>query len=345
MRVLITGATGFVGGRLAAALAARGDQLTCLVRPGSSVGALTALGARCLHYKDVTDLQAVRQAVAGQEVVFHVAGRVTAVHVSQYYQVNVEGTRCLAQACAEQANPPVLVVVSSLAAAGPAINGRPRTETDPPRPVSHYGRSKLAAELGAAAYGDRVPITVVRPCIVFGQGDRAMLDVFRSIAWYRMHLLPGFTRNRYSLIHVTDLVELLIQAACRGERIPTEVAEAVGRGETTTLGRGCYFAAHPQQLTYRELGEMVAQAAGVHSMLHILVPIPIVWLIAGAGTLASKWSGSPLYLNWDKAREIAAGSWTCSPQKAMDELGFRATASLLERLTETVHWYRKQNWL
>ena len=345
MKVLVTGATGFVGSHLATALVGQGAELTCLVRPSSATEPLAALGARCLPYADITDLQAIRQAVAGQQVVFHVAGRVTALKPSQYYQANVEGTRCVAQACAEQDNPPVLVLVSSLAAAGPAIDDRPRTEDDPPQPVSHYGRSKLAAELAAASYADRVPVTVVRPCIVFGQGDRATLDMFRSVARYRIHLIPGFARHRYSLIHVSDLVDLLIRAACRGQRIPAEVAEAVRRGETRATAQGFYFAAYPQQFSYWELGELIAQATGTRRKLSLAVPMPMVWLIAGAANVMSKWRGRAMYLNLDKAREIAAGSWICSPQKAMAELGFCPTVPPLERLKATVDWYRAHDWL
>jgi len=345
MKVLVTGATGFVGSHLAKALAGQGAELTCLVRPNSATEPLAALGARCLPFADITDLQAIRQAVAGQQVVFHVAGRVTAVKPAQYYQTNVEGTRCVAQACAEQDNPPVLVLVSSLAAAGPAVDHRPRTEDDPPQPVSHYGRSKLAAELAAASFGDRAPVTVVRPCIVFGQGDRATLDMFRSVARYRIHLIPGFSRHRYSLIHVSDLADLLVRAACRGRRIPAEVAEAVRRGETKTSGKGVYFAAYPQHLSYWELGGLIAEAANTPWVCFTLVPMPIVWLVAGVGTAVSKWRSSPVYLNLDKAREIAAGSWICSPQKAMAELGFCPTVSPLQRLKETVVWYRAHGWL
>jgi len=96
-------------------------------------------------------------------------------------RVNAAGVGAVAQACADQRDRPVLVLVSSLAAAGPS-GERPTVESDPPMPVSHYGRSKLAGEQMAMKFADALPITVVRPCIVFGAGDRGMYEVFRPIA-------------------------------------------------------------------------------------------------------------------------------------------------------------------
>ena len=90
---------------------------------------------------------------------------------------------------------------------------------------------------------------------------------------------------------------------------------------------------------------MVARALGHHPGHSLYFTTPLVWIIAGVTDLVGRISGQPVYLNLDKTREVTAGSWTCSPQRAVDELGFSVAAPLIDRLRETVEWYRKQGWL
>ena len=180
-KTLVTGASGFIGTHLVRALVEKGHAVTCLVRQRSVVKPLEALGTR-LCAGDVTDANSLTSAVNGQDVVFHLAGRTRALNAHEFHAVNEGGTRAVAQACAAQTPPPVLVIVSSLAAAGPSTLDRPHVETDPSAPVSHYGRSKRAGELAAAAMAHRIPVTVVRPPIVIGPGDRLGLPLFASVA-------------------------------------------------------------------------------------------------------------------------------------------------------------------
>ena len=122
---------------------------------------------------------------------FHVAGRVRALHQQQFTQDNVQGTRNIVSAAAAQEKPPVVVMVSSLAAGGPNQPGVPRRESDDDQPVSAYGKSKLAAERAAAELADRVPLSIVRPPIIFGPADPASLAIFRGVKLMRLHAVPG----------------------------------------------------------------------------------------------------------------------------------------------------------
>src|SRR5262245_3824487 len=140
-KVLVTGATGFIGSKLTERLLADGDEVTCLVRNPARAEALSRLGARLVQ-GDVRDAQSVRTAVGDTQIVYHLAGIISAFHSQEMTATNVTAFRNVAEACADRSTPPTILYVSSLAAAGPAIAGRPRVESDPAAPVSNYGRSK-----------------------------------------------------------------------------------------------------------------------------------------------------------------------------------------------------------
>jgi dihydroflavonol-4-reductase len=337
-KVLVTGASGFIGTHLVATLAARGDEVACLVRQTSKVDSLRESGAR-LVFGDVTDRNSLADAIAGQSIVYHLAGCTQSLAARHFYHVNQRGVANVAQVCAGQTTPPVLVSVSSLAAAGPANNGQPKTEADRSEPVSHYGHSKRAGERAAEHYADRVPITIVRPPIVLGEGDRLSLPLFRSIARFGVHMVPGLARRRFSLIHADDLVNLIILAAERGKRLPP-------RGRPESHGpQGYYFAACEENPAYSDLGRMIAEVMGRHLVVVLPTATPLVWMVAVAGEAISRIRHDPLFMNVDKAREITAGSWLCSADAAAKELGFSVSVPLLERLRQTAQWYREKKWL
>jgi nucleoside-diphosphate-sugar epimerase len=337
-KALVTGASGFIGLHLVEALVARGDKVTCLVRQASQTHSLKRLGLD-LVYGDVTDPHTLLAAVAGQDIVYHLAGLTLALNSRSFYRVNQFGFHNIAQVCARQANPPVLILVSSLAAAGPSLDGRPKSESDPARPVSHYGRSKRYGELQAELFADRVPITIVRPPIVLGQGDRLGLPMFQAIDKTGLHIVPGLGRHRYSLIHADDLAELMLLAAERGQRLP---APASSQAQS---GQGYYFAACEEDLAYDDLGRLIGKALGRGKVFPMHIATPLVWMVSGLVETISQIIRQPRYLHIDKAREITAGSWTCSPRRARDELGFQVKAPLSERLRQTALWYRKEGWL
>ncbi|MGD0382538.1 MAG: NAD-dependent epimerase/dehydratase family protein [Thermoguttaceae bacterium] len=337
-KVLVTGASGFIGQHLASALVARGDEVTCLVRKTSQIEGLNRLGVR-LVVGDITEPEGLTAAVAGQEAVYHLAGLTLALRKRHFFQVNQGGIRNIARACVAQGNPPVLVVVSSLAAAGPALDGRPKIESDPALPVSAYGHSKRAGELEAESFADRAPTTIVRPPIVLGEGDRLGLPMFRSVDKIGVHIVPGLGRHRFSLIHAADLVELLILAAQRGKRLAPP-----GQNGSQT-GQGYYFAACEDDLVYDDLGRLIGKVLGRRRVAPVHIASPVVWMVAAAVEAVSQITRRPLYLHIDKVREVTAGSWICSPRRAKEELGFSVKAPLVERLRQTARWYRKEGWL
>ena len=337
--VFITGASGFIGRHLARRLAAEGYSLKCLVRSTSARAHLEALDAELLP-TNLLDAEGLTCDVAGCDYVFHVAGMTCAFNPQDLTRINGEGSSALAQACAAQPNPPTVVIVSSLSAAGPVTNGIPHAANVVPRPVSDYGKSKRAGEIAFERYAANVPTTILRPGIVFGEENTEMFPMFQSIRQTGLHALPGWkTPGRVCLIHVADLVELAMRAAYRGSRISKLP------GEDGFTGAGYYFAADSQFPRYDDLGRMIQQAMGARRMVPVPVPTPILWTVGLISEKVAKLKGKPSIVNRDKAREGLAGDWIASPAQAQEELGFVPAEDLQTRLHQTAAWYQNHGWL
>lgn len=267
------------------------------------------------------------------DFVFHLAGRTAANNYDQFAAVNQTGCAHIAAACATQPNPPVLVVVSSLAAAGPSAAGQALVERDSPDPVSNYGRSKLAGELVAREWAAQMPISIVRPPVVFGPGDRAGLVLARSLQKLGVHVVhrPGLP---LSLIHANDLADALLLVARHGERLDP----------TDPRGTGVYYAADPSVSSYTEMGQMIAQGLGRRIRI-LKVRKWALALAATYGELAGRLRGRPIPMNWDKLREGTATGWVASPAKLSNQTAFKPARTLAERYQETIDWYRCEGWL
>ncbi len=212
MKVFVTGGTGFVGAHLVRALLERGDQVTCLVRSPAKAEALGWSSVRMVR-GDLGDADALRAGCAGAEVIYHLAGLISARHVREFMAVNRDSTADLLQAAS--ADPPGrFLYVSSLAAGGPTVPGRPIDETRPPAPVTDYGRSKLAGEVLVRG-GGGFPWTIVRAPVVYGEWDREVLKLFKVA---RTGLAPVFGdgSQQLSVIYAGDLARALIAALARG---------------------------------------------------------------------------------------------------------------------------------
>ena len=236
--------------------------------------------------------------------------------------------------------------MSSLAAAGPSSANRPRVESDPPTPVSHYGRAKRAAELIAERYAAQVPITIVRPPIVYGEGDLNMLRFFRSVFRLGIHVAVGVSYSRYSLIHVSDLVDSLVLCAQNGARLSPTGDSAAANPSAANPPSGYYFVAGDEQPTFAELGTLIGTAMGRARVLICRSPGTLVlWPAAAVAEVWARLRGRPFIFNFDKAREARAGSWTCSSQRVRSQVGFVPRAPLIDRLRQTGNWYLQQNLL
>jgi nucleoside-diphosphate-sugar epimerase len=322
MKTLVTGATGFVGSHLAEALRRRGDEVTALARSAGKAAALGPLGVRVVA-GDLHDRAALLRAVEGQDVVYHVAGVVAARSAADFLAANRDGTRNLAEA-AEQVGVGRFVLVSSMAAAGPAGKGRPLRGDEPPNPVTHYGRSKLAAE--AVVTASRLLWTILRPPMVYGPRDQEVLKVFRLV---RFGLAPvlGDGTQELSAVHGADLADALV---------------AVGSAEAAV--RRTYFPCHPEVFTGAEMARAVGRAMGKRPAV-IRVPAAIGRGVLTLTEAAARLAGQTTILTADKANEFFQPAWTGDPEPLSRDTGWRATRNLETGLAETYAWYRTAGWL
>ena len=318
----MTGGTGFVGTHLVAALRARGDEVTCLVRSPDRARALGWEGVRMIP-GDLTARAALVEGCGGADVVYHVAGRISARNLREFLAVNRDGTARVLEAAS--ASPPGRFVhVSTLAVGGPTLPGRPIDETRDPQPVTDYGRSKLAAETLVRESG--VPWTIVRPPVVYGERDRETLRIFR-LARAGWGPVIGDGTQELSVVYAGDLAGALIAAATT----------------TGTVGR-VYYAAHPDVTTSAALVGAVGVAVGrrprVVRLPDALARIAL-WTVGSLASLA----GRATLLSADKANEFLAPAWTCRSDALTRDSGWRATTDLTAGLSRTAAWYRAEGWL
>jgi nucleoside-diphosphate-sugar epimerase len=322
-RVLVTGAAGFIGRHLVRRLVEQGDTVRCLLQDPRRRRVFGSLPVECVA-GTLGDADSLARAVRGVNVVYHLAGATLPTRLKLYQTINGLGTRNLAQVCAMQAEPPIVVYVSSLAAAGPAFTGRPLTEDCAPHPVSEYGRSKLAGERYLRDVASRVPVTVLRPPGVFGPGDHYTLRLLQ-MARSGIALVPGREANPLSWVYVADLVEALTVAADRGRRLAPS--------DHVPDDEGVYFIALDAPASIIDALRIAATVEGRSAPRVIHVPEALVRLGAQFNALLTRLTGATFWLNPDKVCEALAGAWTCDPGKARRELGFACATDLFSGLT------------
>ena len=320
MKAFVTGATGFIGSFLAEALVRKGYTVTCLVRKTSDLKWIRHLDMDILH-ADLADPDAYAGRLREFDHIFHVAGLTKADSEKAFFHANAECTRILAAAVAKE-NPGLkrFLLVSSLAAAGPSLDGVPLTEGAVPLPVSAYGRSKLAGERAALSSAGSIPVTVIRPPAVFGPRDRDFLLVFKTA---QKGVFPYWGKCSYSLIYVEDLVRGLILAAERNE----------AAGKT-------YFLADSRIYSNDDIWQALSAAVG-RKAVRLRLPRSVLPVLAA---VIQKFQKKGI-INADKMQEIRFPHWTCDPEKAGKELGFFTEMTLGEGFSKTIGWYRKEKWL
>ncbi len=322
-KVLVTGANGFIGSHLVRELLKRGYEVNCLIRHTSDISSLKGLPVS-LHIGDVLEPDSLIPPMRNVEYVFHLAAELMVTSREAFERANVLGTKNVLDAARKHAAEPLkrFLLVSSQAAAGPGKDETPFDETAPPEPISWYGDSKKKAEDAVISFADEFPVTIVRPCAVYGEREKDISQIF-PVLERRLHAKLGIRRKYLVMVHVDDVVRGIADAAESDKTI----------NET-------YFLNHPEVLTAKDVVKITARAMGKPVGLMFPVPIVVLRMAAPFAELIHHFTRNRPRLTRDKAREIAQRFWVNDPSKAKRDFGWEARHTLLEGMKKTVAAFR-----
>ncbi|MBC3539369.1 NAD-dependent epimerase/dehydratase family protein [Rufibacter sediminis] len=325
-RVLITGASGFVGYHLVEAAVNAGLEVFAAVRPSSAVDHLLPFPIQYTHL-DFASVTALRQELEAKQYTYiiHAAGITKAKDAQEYNRVNADFTRNLGVAAAQAAIPlKKFVFISSLAALGPISykEAKSITEENEPKPVTNYGRSKLLAEQYLAGI-QNLPLVVLRPTAVYGPREK---DIFILFSTLSKGLDPyiGRSSQRLSFVYVKDLAKAVLQAL------------------TSEMSRGSYNVSDGNSYDRYALADLSKKVLRKKA-LRVHLPLP---LVKGMAVLSELFAGSKTpALNREKLSELVAENWNCSIARIQRDLKYAPEYDLEKGLSQTLQWYKVNKWL
>lgn len=323
-KVLITGASGFVGYHLINEALQKNLEVYAAVRKSSVVNHLKGLDIHLVEidFQDVNQLRS-RFEKDQYDYVIHAAGLTRAMTLEEYNITNVTASMNLAKVALEFSIKK-FVFLSSLAVLGPLKYQDPNelTEESSPHPVTNYGRSKWMAEKALKTITG-LPLIILRPTAVYGPREKDLLIMFRTL---NRGLEPyiGYQEQYLSFIYVKDLAAITIQTLFSSQT-----------NQVYNLSDGKIYNRYA-------LNQFVKQALKKKT-IRFKVPLSIVKLIARF-LEASQKKKAPV-LNLEKVNELAAENWKCSILKAQKDLNYQPEYDLEKGIKETIQWYKNEKWL
>lgn len=334
-KILITGASGFIGGFLVDEALRRGYEVWAGIRPTSDRSHLQDPRIRFidLPYADGGKLaQTVEKHVREEgrwDYVVHNAGLTKTTDKRLFFEVNAENTRRFLDALAPQeARPRKFLLMSSLSSFGQGDEQtfRPISPGDPQRPNTAYGQSKLIAEQYVRRQED-FPYIILRPTGVYGPGERDYYVEIKAVAsgW---DLRVGFTPQRISFIYVTDLARAVFLCL-----------------ENEGILNREYFVADGDEHTDASFARLIQELLGRKHVVHASLPLSLAHLGCIACEFAGKLMKRGVTLNTDKFLILKQRNWLCDAGPLRRDTGFRPEYDLRRGLTETIAWYKEHKWL
>lgn len=297
-QLALTGATGFIGAALLPRLVSAGWCVRALYRPRAGRVPPALPGVEWLP-GDLADQPALDALVAGTDAIVHCAGAVRGATRADFDRVNAEGAGRVASAAMRQPRAPRLLVISSLAARMPGLSAYAASKRE--------GERAVAAALGARRW------TVLRPCAVFGPGDRELLPLFRCIARGFVPL-PARAAGRFSLIYVDDVATAVM----------SWLAADTGYGETFELD-DARPGGYDWDTVVKIAGRVLRKGAPVR---RVPVPVPVLDLAAAANVVAARLLGYAPMLTPGKVRELTHPDWLCDSRAFAQATGWRPAFGL-----------------
>ncbi|HPD33784.1 MAG TPA: NAD-dependent epimerase/dehydratase family protein [Bacteroidota bacterium] len=328
MKVLVTGATGFIGSHLVDKLLEKNYSVIATIRKTSNLQWLVNKPIQLIE-ASLNDKAKLIDIVKDVDYVYNVAGVIAAKSYEDFLKANRDGTKNLIEAVYES-NPNIkrFVHISSQAAAGPATSlDNPVKESDECHPITSYGKSKKEGEDVVLSFKNKMPITIIRPPSVYGPRDPAIRDIFR-IGKMGLGPLMGFNDKYVSLIHCFDLVRGIIMA-----------------GESEKAKGEIYFITSKEFYSWLQIMEVLKQALGKKLFIKIRFPQPLVLAAGSISEFFGKFSKKPPVFDKEKAIDFIQDYWICSPEKAKNDFGFESQIDLQSGFNETARWYIENKWI
>jgi len=320
-KLLVTGASGFLGSHICDEAHDAGYEVHALIRKTSSQRWLKKEWIK-IYTCNLNDAHLIAPLLSQMYAVIHNAGVTSARSEQEFYEVNVEASQLLA---AESAKAGVkrFIFVSSQAAGGPNNSPTPKLETDPDCPISAYGRSKKNAEERLFKFREKIHIANLRYPAIYGPRNTEMLRVFRMLSG-SFQIIMGMKPIYTSMIYVKDAARAAIAAL-----------------EADYPSGSVYYITDGLNYTLQYIYDIISEVLH-HRGIRISLPF---WIVELAAWFESKFSKKPSSFNPEKVKEFKARFWVASPRKAMDELAWAPKVLAREGFAETVKWYRIKRWI
>ena len=329
MKILITGASGFIGSFIVEEALKRGFETWAAVRKSSSREWLKDERIHFIELNLSSKAQLVEQ-LRGMnfDYVVHAAGVTKCLNKADFHRINTEGTKNLAEALLEVKMPlKRFVFVSSLSIFGAIKEQEPYEEireSDTPQPNTEYGRSKLEAEQFLAT--TTLPYIILRPTGVYGPREKDYFIMAKSIKGHS-DFAVGYKRQDITFVYVKDVVQAVFLALDKGEN-----------------GRQ-YFLSDGEVYQSTTFSDLIHEELGRPWWIRITAPVWVLRIVTFFGEYIGRMTGKVTALNNDKYNILKQRNWRCDIQPAIDELGYQPTVKLEQGVKETIQWYKEHGWL
>jgi Nucleoside-diphosphate-sugar epimerases len=335
MRVLITGASGFIGGFLVQEALDRGYEVWAAVRSSSSCTNLQDKRINFIELRYNDDVELARQLnnfveIHGEiDYVIHNAGLTKAINKSQFREVNALYTDNLVKALQSSCRGlKKFLLMSSLSSygVGDEKTFSPIRLNDPQNPNTAYGKSKLEAE-NYLRSKKNFPYVILRPTGVYGPGEKDYFMEIQSIN-SGFDFAAGLVHQRITFIYVKDLARVAFMAL-EGENIQNKE----------------YFVSDGDIHTDKSFACMIQDILKKKFVLRARIPLWVVYIACVFSELIGRIAGKSMTLNTDKYKILKQRNWVCDITPLKEDLNFTAEYPLRKGLEETIEWYKQQKWI
>lgn len=330
MKVLITGATGFIGGFIVDEALRQDMEVWAAVRKNSSRKYLKDVRINFITL-DLSDESILENQLKGHnfDYVIHAAGVTKCINKDDFFKVNTNGTKNLVNAIISL-NMPLrrFVYISSLSVCGSIREEQPYSEiceSDIPHPNTAYGQSKLKSEEFLASL-DGFPYIILRPTGVYGPREKDYFMMAKSIKQH-VDFAVGYKPQDITFIYVADLVQAIFLSLIKG---------IVGHK---------YFLSDGNVYSSRMFSDLIHHELGDKWLLRIKAPVWLLRIVTFAGEYIGRITGKITALNNDKYNIMRQRNWRCDIQSAVNELGYKPKYDLTRGVKVTINWYKENGWI